>query len=77
MVGLAQAYDLVHMLAIAVKDAGVFKRSKIRDALENLKSHKGLIKNYTSPFNAGQHDALLRDDYFISKFNNNGHLVPR
>ncbi|WP_082869069.1 ABC transporter substrate-binding protein [Oleiphilus sp. HI0125] len=77
VVGLAQAYDLVHMLAIAVKDAGVFKRSKIRDALENLKSHKGLIKNYTSPFNAGQHDALLRDDYFISKFNNNGHLVPR
>jgi ABC-type branched-subunit amino acid transport system substrate-binding protein len=77
VVGLAQAYDLVHMLAQAIKSANSTSRPAIRDAFEALEDYKGLIKHYKRPFTAEQHDALLRDDYFIAKFNENGDLVPK
>lgn len=77
VVGLAQAYDLVHMLALAIKSANSVERPAVRDALEALPDYQGLVKHYKQPFSPAQHDALLRDDYFISAFNENGNLVPK
>ncbi|KZZ49350.1 hypothetical protein A3758_31455 [Oleiphilus sp. HI0118] len=76
VVGFAQAYDLVHMLALAIKSAESIERPKVRDALEALETYHGLIKHYEKPFSPDQHDALLRDDYFMAAFNENGNLVP-
>ena len=77
VVGLAQAYDLVHMLAIAIESANSTDRPAVRDALEQLKEYRGLVKHYRSPFSADQHDALLRDDYFMTSFDEYGHLIPK
>jgi len=77
VVGLAQSYDLVHLLAKAVNSANSADRSLIRNALEKIDQHEGLIKHYTAPFSTNQHDALLRQDYFISTFDANGNIVPR
>ena len=76
-VGLAQAYDLVHMLALAINQANSTDRVLIRDAFEALEEYKGLVKDYKNPFTEDQHDALLRNDYFVAKFNANGDIVPK
>lgn len=77
VVGLAQAYDLVHMLAQAIESANSTERPNVRDAFEALQEYQGLVKHYKQPFSAVQHDALLRDDYFIATFNEIGNLVPK
>jgi branched-chain amino acid transport system substrate-binding protein len=42
---------------------------KVREALENLKaSYAGLIKTYTKPFSAENHDALGPDDYIMVRY---------
>jgi len=76
-VGLAQAYDLVMILAAAIEKAQSIDPTKIQHALENLDEHKGLVKHYQPPFTAAKHDALLADDYFLARFNELGELVPR
>ncbi|MFT5705135.1 MAG: branched-chain amino acid transport system substrate-binding protein [Shewanella sp.] len=75
-VGTAHAYDLVHLLAKAITNAQSFDRSKIRDALVAIKEHKGLVKHYKPPFTEQMHDALLADDYFMSRFNYLGQMIP-
>jgi branched-chain amino acid transport system substrate-binding protein len=57
-VGVAHAYDLVHILARAIEKAGSTDRSKIRDALENLGPYSGLVTHYAKPFSRARHDAL-------------------
>ena len=76
VVGLAHAYDLVHILAKATEQAGSLNSDEIRMALENMTEHKGLIKHYAPPFSPTRHDALFADDYFMSHYNALGHLVP-
>lgn len=76
VVGLAHAYDLVHLLAIATEQAGSVNREDIRSQLENIESYQGAVKHYTPPFSVDQHDALLADDYFMTRYNELGELVP-
>jgi len=66
--GVAHAYDLVHLLARAVKQAGTTERARVRDALENLDVHAGLIRDYAPPFTADRHDALDQRDYHMARF---------
>lgn len=75
-VGVANAYELVHMLALAVKKAQSSDRAKIRDAMEQLENVDGLIRFYPRPFSPARHDALWAPDYFMSRYNEQGHLVP-
>lgn len=77
VVGFAQAYDLVHLLAKAADNAGNTKSATIRNAMENIRDHTGLVKHYKPPFSTQQHDALLRADYFIATFDQTGNIVPR
>ena len=75
-VGSAHAYDLMHLLAIAVRQAGKPERSAIRNALEQISSHQGLIKNYQQPFSTNDHDALEPEDFILARFDSRGVIVP-
>src|SRR6266852_6232180 len=75
-VGTANAYDGMHLVALAIEQAGGTEGPKVRDALENLKSeYKGLIKTYKRPFTPEQHDALTDEDYIMVVWKA-GKIVP-
>jgi branched-chain amino acid transport system substrate-binding protein len=75
-VGTANAYDGLHLVALAIDQAGSTDGAKVRDALESLKAeYKGLIKTYRRPFTAGQHDALTDADYIMVVWRA-GKIVP-
>ena len=74
--GTAHAYDLVHLLAKAIKQAGNLNRSDIRNALEKIESYVGVVRTYSPPFTPGRHDALDRTDFITARFNSLGYIVP-
>ena len=74
--GVAQAYDLVHLLSKAVQKAGEVDRAKIRLALENLDTHQGLIKQYAPAFSEDNHEALDEGDFIMARYNVHGMLEP-
>lgn len=75
-VGTANAYDGLHLLALAIEQAGSTEGPKVRGALESLKAeYKGLIKTYRQPFRADQHDALTDADYIMVVWKA-GKIVP-
>src|SRR2546421_575983 len=57
-VGTANAYDAMHLVALAIEKAGAAEGAKVRDALEALGDYRGLIKTYKRPFTPDEHDAL-------------------
>jgi C4-dicarboxylate-binding protein DctP len=75
-VGTAHAYDLIFLLATAINKVGDLDRPAIRDALEKIKSYKGLVKHYKPPFRPNQHDALSSDDLFLAKYDKRGNVIP-
>ena len=73
---LAHAYDGMHLMAMAVKQAGSTDGDKLRQALENLQgTYDGAMKTYTKPFSPTGHDALLVGDYKWAHWQD-GKLVP-
>ena len=75
-VGVANAYDALNLLALAVEQAGSTDADKVREALENLKApYEGLIKTYNKPFSPENHDALGPDDYIMVRYDGNK-VVP-
>ena len=67
---------LIALVALAIEQAGATDGSKVRDALESLKSeYKGLIKSYRRPFSPEQHDALTDEDYVMVVWKG-GKIVP-
>jgi branched-chain amino acid transport system substrate-binding protein len=75
-VGAAHAYDLMHLLALAIAKAGSIERPDVRDALENLESYQGLMKDYTPPFTKDRHDALDASSFIMVRFDENGVIRP-
>lgn len=67
-VGVAHAYDLTHILAKAIDLAGSTKREAVRDALERVPSHAGLIRKYNPPFTPKRHEALSESDVFLARY---------
>ena len=51
------------------------KGSDVRDGFYAIEHYDGLIKHYTKPFSADQHDALGPDDYLFTHFFD-GQIVP-
>src|SRR6476619_3398594 len=68
-VGIANAYDAMNLMTLAIAKAGSTDGSKIREAFEQIESYDGLIKNYKKPFSATEHDALTSNDYIFTHFN--------
>lgn len=75
LVGFAHAYDLTHLLALAIDKAGSADRKAIRNALEQLGPYAGLVRNYPRPFSPANHEALTRDQVFIARYDPQGNLV--
>jgi branched-chain amino acid transport system substrate-binding protein len=75
-VGVAHAYDLVHILAKAIEQANSTNPIIIREQLENIEYYQGLVKNFKPPFEAHRHDSLFASDYFLANYDENGYLVP-
>ncbi len=74
--GTAHAYDLVQLLALAIEQAGTTDRPAVQLALENLPEYKGLVRNYVPAFSATKHDALDISDFNLSRYDQNGVIVP-
>jgi len=73
--GTAHAYELVHLLAAAIRSAGTTDRRVVRDALESLPRHDGLIRVYEPPFTPELHDALSIEDFHMARFDESGVIV--
>ncbi len=74
--GVAHAYDFMHILAKAINLAGKPERSAIRDALEKVREHRGLIKLYQPPFTPTRHEALGPAELLMARYSREGVLVP-
>ena len=74
-VGVANAYDAMHLLAAAIQKAGSTKGDAIRQALYGIDEHRGLIKTYRRPFTVENQDALGADDYIFVRYEGN-RIVP-
>ncbi len=58
----AQGYDGMHLLYLALRQANSTDGTKIKDALENLKSrYQGVITSYHKPFSKEDHDAITQN----------------
>lgn len=75
-VGIAHAYDLLHLLALAIDKAGSTDRIQIRDALEHLGEYQGLVKTYRPAFTPERHEALGPEQLFLARWRRDGALVP-
>lgn len=75
-VGVAHAYDGVHLLALAIEKAGSAERPAVRDALEQLPSHRGLVRRYNPAFTIERHEALGPEQLLMARFRPDGVLVP-
>jgi branched-chain amino acid transport system substrate-binding protein len=60
----AHSYDAVMVLALAIKQANSTDGSKVREALEDLKTpYDGMMKKYDKPLSKTEHEALRAKDY--------------
>jgi len=75
-VGVAHAYDAVHLLARAIRVARSTDRSAVRQALENLPPHQGLVRHYAPAFTANRHEALDSAQLLMARYRDDGVLVP-
>jgi branched-chain amino acid transport system substrate-binding protein len=67
-VGIANAYDAMHLLAMAIAKAGSTEGPAIRTGFYAVDKYDGLIKTYTKPFGPQNHDALSASDYLFTYF---------
>ena len=74
-VGIANAYDAMHLTALAIAKAGSTEGTKIRDGFYAIDAYDGLIKNYKKPFTSANHDALGANDYIFTYFKE-GEILP-
>lgn len=74
-VGIANAYDAMHLTALAIAKAGSTDGPKIREAFYAIEKYEGLIKTYVKPFTPTNHDALGPQDYIFTYFKD-GEILP-
>jgi branched-chain amino acid transport system substrate-binding protein len=74
--GVAHAYDLMHILALAINRAGSTNRDAVRDALEQVRNYAGLVRHYDRPFSPDVHDALGPQQLMMARFRGDGRILP-
>ena len=67
-VGIANAYDAMHLVALAIENAGSTNGEAIRQGFYKIDTYDGLIKKYTKPFTPDNHDAIGENDYIWTRF---------
>jgi branched-chain amino acid transport system substrate-binding protein len=67
-VGIANAYDAMHLTAMAISKAGSTDGPKVREAFYGIGKYDGLIKAYDKPFTPDNQDALSPSDYIFTYF---------
>ncbi len=67
-VGVANAYDAMHLAALAIEKAGSTGGDAIRQGFYKIDKYDGLIKSYVKPFTPENHDALGENDYVWTRF---------
>ena len=70
-VGVANAYDAMHLVALAIQKAGSTDGDAIREGFYKIDSYDGLIKKYAKPFSPQVHDAINENDYVWTHFVDN------
>jgi branched-chain amino acid transport system substrate-binding protein len=75
-VGLAHAYDLTQLVARAIAQAGTAERTAVRQALEQLGTVPGLLRNYNRPYGPRDHEALDASQVVMMRFGPQGDLHP-
>jgi len=74
--GIANAYDLMMMIGLAVSNIDKISSEAVTSALKNIKQHHGLIRTYIRPFAGKTQDALSPNDLFFCRFSRNGEIIP-
>ncbi|MBV8031830.1 MAG: ABC transporter substrate-binding protein [Betaproteobacteria bacterium] len=74
-VGVANAYDAMMLVALAIEKAGSTDGPAIREGFYKIDRYEGLIKTYEKPFSPQTHDALTENDYVWTQFIDN-QIVP-
>lgn len=74
-VGIANAYDALHLSALAIAGAGSTDGKAVRDGFYGIQNYDGLIKDYRQPFSTSRHDALGPQDYVFTRFDGD-RIVP-
>lgn len=75
-VGSAHAYDMTHLLALAIDKAGTTRGENLRRALESLPPFEGAVRRYEPAFTATRHDALTAREVLFVRIEPDGALVP-
>jgi branched-chain amino acid transport system substrate-binding protein len=73
-VGVANAYDALHLAALAIAKAGSTEGDAVRRGFAAIDAYDGLIKRYDKPYADGRHDALVETDYVWAQFDGE-HIV--
>ncbi|MEB3267876.1 MAG: ABC transporter substrate-binding protein [Leptolyngbya sp.] len=74
-VGTANAYDAMHLVALALDTTEALDGPTLRESFYDLPVYEGLIKTYDQPFTPDNHDALNEDDYILVQWQDD-QLVP-
>lgn len=75
-VGVAQAFDMTHLLAMAIEKAGTTDRVLIQQAMQDLGRYEGAIRTYERPFSDQNHDALSDKQVLFVRLQADGALYP-
>jgi branched-chain amino acid transport system substrate-binding protein len=67
-VGIANAYDAMHLTAMAIAGASSTDGPAIREGFYKIGKYDGLIKAYDKPFTPDNQDALSPSDYIFTYF---------
>ena len=75
-VSAAQGYDSMHLLAMAITQAGSTDGAKIKAALENLTTpYDGAIATFSKPYSATDHEAIHKNEVLMGVVQG-GKVVP-
>ena len=74
--GSAHAYDMTHLLALAVNKARSTDGDAIRRALESLPEFDGAVRRYDPAFTPKRHDALGPNQVLFVRIDRSGALLP-
>ena len=75
-VGIAQAFDMTHLLSMAINEAGSTDRVAIQKAMQSLGTYEGVIRTYINPFSETNHDALTAEQVLFVRLQADGALFP-